>query len=269
MTQETLSEIDLDGFVRLAKDGARTLYLIDVRSITEFKTGHLPGAVHAWSGQAAQAADLTMGVRRARVVLSDDTGLRAAMAAIWLRAMGYEVYVLRETNPSALPTNWRIQAPVLPTTKRLPAASATDVHQQLSTPGVGLIDLRGSQDFRKAHATGSTWATRARLSSVRAFGRVFLLAEDVVQASYTAEDLSAMGVQVMGLVEDGFKAWQAAGLPVESSPNLPAEEDCIDFLFFVHDRHDGNLESARRYLEWETGLIAQLDQQERSSFQLS
>ncbi len=269
MAQEAIAEVDTEGFVRLAQDGSRTLYLIDVRSITEFKNAHLPGAVHAWSGQAAQAADLTMGVRRARVVLSDDTGLRAAMAAIWLRTMGYEVYVLRETNFSALPRDWRIQAPGLPTAKKLPIASATEVHQQLSTPGVGLIDLRGSQDYRKAHATGSTWATRARLSSVRASGRVFLLTEDVVQASYTAEDLNAMGVQVMGLVEGGFKAWQAAGLPTESSPNLPMDEECIDFLFFVHDRHDGNLESARRYLEWETGLIAQLDEQERSSFQLS
>jgi hypothetical protein len=40
-------------------------------------------------------------------------------------------------------------------------------------------------------------------------------------------------------------------------------------LFFVHDRHDGNLDSARRYLEWETGLIAQLDPEEQQSFRLA
>jgi len=40
--------------------------------------------------------------------------------------------------------------------------------------------------------------------------------------------------------------------------------ECIDHLFFVHDRHDGNLDAARRYLEWETGLLDQLDDQERS-----
>jgi hypothetical protein len=47
-----------------------------------------------------------------------------------------------------------------------------------------------------------------------------------------------------------------------SSPTLPADSDCIDFLFFVHDRHDGNKDAARRYLEWETSLIAQLDEDE-------
>jgi predicted metal-dependent enzyme (double-stranded beta helix superfamily) len=32
----------------------------------------------------------------------------------------------------------------------------------------------------------------------------------------------------------------------------------------VHDRHDGNLESTRRYLEWELGLLDQLDEQKRT-----
>ena len=41
----------------------------------------------------------------------------------------------------------------------------------------------------------------------------------------------------------------------------------MDFLFFVHDRHDGNMDAARRYLEWETGLLSQLDEQERGILQ--
>jgi hypothetical protein len=36
----------------------------------------------------------------------------------------------------------------------------------------------------------------------------------------------------------------------------------------VHDRHDGNKEAARRYLAWETGLVAQLDAKEISAFRL-
>jgi hypothetical protein len=61
---------------------------------------------------------------------------------------------------------------------------------------------------------------------------------------------------------------RAAGLPVAATPELPADGDCIDYLFFVHDRHDGNKEAARRYLAWETGLVAQLDAQERAAFRL-
>jgi hypothetical protein len=37
----------------------------------------------------------------------------------------------------------------------------------------------------------------------------------------------------------------------------------------IHDRHDGNLESVKRYLEWEQGRMAQLDDEERAVFQLT
>jgi hypothetical protein len=49
---------------------------------------------------------------------------------------------------------------------------------------------------------------------------------------------------------------------------LASENRSIDYLFFVHDRHDGNLAAARAYLEWETNLLQQLDQQEQSIFHL-
>jgi hypothetical protein len=37
----------------------------------------------------------------------------------------------------------------------------------------------------------------------------------------------------------------------------------------IHDRHDGNLESVKRHLEWEQGRMAQLDDEERAVFQLT
>ena len=62
--------------------------------------------------------------------------------------------------------------------------------------------------------------------------------------------------------------WLAAGLPVVSTPDLPSDAEAIDYLFFVHDRHDGNLEAAQRYLDWETGLIAQCAPDELAVFRL-
>jgi hypothetical protein len=64
-------------------------------------------------------------------------------------------------------------------------------------------------------------------------------------------------------------AWASSGLAVETSPDDPPDAERIDFLFFVHDRHDGNLDAARRYLAWETGLVDQLDEDERASFRLA
>jgi 3-mercaptopyruvate sulfurtransferase SseA len=70
------------------------------------------------------------------------------------------------------------------------------------------------------------------------------------------------------LLEGGFSAWAAAGYPTESTPHDPPDNECIDYLFFVHDRHAGNREAMKQYLAWETGLIAQLDEQDRKAFRV-
>jgi hypothetical protein len=53
-------------------------------------------------------------------------------------------------------------------------------------------------------------------------------------------------------------------------PGIGAHDaDCIDYLIFVHDRHDGNRQAARRYLAWETQLVSQLGESELSSYRLA
>jgi 3-mercaptopyruvate sulfurtransferase SseA len=94
------------------------------------------------------------------------------------------------------------------------------------------------------------------------------MADDPEVAALAALDLAELGLQAR-LLDGGMAAWRAAGLPVEASPDRPAPEEAIDFLRFVHDRHDGNLEASRQYLAWEQGLIAQLDRAERTEFRLA
>lgn len=269
IASEQLTVLDAQAFASLADDPTRTLYLVDVRSAEEYAQSHLPGAEHAWSGQIAQAADLTMGVRRARVVLSDDTGMRAALAALWLRALGYEPYILRETRADALPAAWRRNSPVLPSVPTLAQVAASELADALRLGQVNLVDLRASQAFRKRHVQGARWAIRARLQDLPADRELVLVADDAVAAAYAAQDLRDLGSVVRGLLAGGPVDWEAGGLTLAASPNVPPDADCIDFLFFVHDRHDGNLDAARRYLAWETGLMAQLDGAERGSFQLA
>jgi hypothetical protein len=60
----------------------------------------------------------------------------------------------------------------------------------------------------------------------------------------------------------------AAGLDWIATPNEPTDAQSIDYLFFVHDRHDGNKAAARQYLAWEMNLLAQIDEQERGAFKL-
>jgi rhodanese-related sulfurtransferase len=78
----------------LEADTTRTLYRFDVRPVEDYAAGHISGFRHYPGGQLVQEIDVAAPVRGARILLSDDRGVRADMTASWLAQMGWEVYVL-------------------------------------------------------------------------------------------------------------------------------------------------------------------------------
>ncbi len=72
----------------------RTLYRFDVRSGDDYAGGHIPGFRHYPGGQLVQEIDMAAPVRGARILLTDNMGVRADMTASWLSQMGWETYVL-------------------------------------------------------------------------------------------------------------------------------------------------------------------------------
>jgi rhodanese-related sulfurtransferase len=252
--------VDARAVAAMAVDSDRTTYLFDVRSAPEAEADPLP-AVHAPSGQLVQATDQWVGVRHARLVLCDDSGLRAALAAFWLKQLGYEPFVAVIDNAlRGLPP---ASSPEIPTraTRLAPENALCRLDQAL------LLDLRSSMDYRREHVPGAVWSVRPRLPAVR--GRdVIIVADEPAVADMAALDLAECGARSVALAEGGLPALVAAGATVEPSPAVPCDADAIDHLFFVHDRHDGNLDASRRYLAWETGLVAQFDAPERQEFRL-
>ena len=249
-----------------AGDGSRSLFLCDVRTPEEFAARTLPGAQHTPGGQLMQAGDQYVGVRGARLVLFDDDGVRAPTIAHWLRQMGHEASVLE----GGLASGLSLAPAAAPTAPALATIDAEALSARLAQGDVALVDLRPSMQFRAGHIPQARWSIRPRLAQdVKSETRqLVLVADDAALAAWAAaSELAGLSPAPL-LLEGGMAAWRDAGLPVQATPALPADADCIDYLFFVHDRHDGNKEAARRYLAWETGLVAQLDAQERSAFRL-
>ena len=243
---------------------ALTTYVLDVRSAEEFAARTLPGATHAPGGQLLQATDQTLGTRKARVILLDDDGVRAPVTAVWLTRLGWQVATVEGGIDASLSLSHR-PAPAethpLPriTTQALPTWSREQVPQ--------LVDLQSSAAWQQEHAAGAVWGIRPRLGqlSFSADHPILLLTPDAATAQLAAIDLREAGYSdiAWALAQD----WTDAGLQVECNTPL-ADSERIDYLFFVHDRHDGNLDAARQYLEWETGLIAQAAPDELGVFQL-
>jgi rhodanese-related sulfurtransferase len=235
-----------------------------VRTPEEFAAGSLPGAQHTPGGQLMQAGDQYVGVRGARLVLFDNDGVRAPTIASWLRQMGHDASVLE----GGLASGLSLAPAAAPTAPALKTIDAQSLSARLAQGDVALFDLRGSMQFRAGHIPQARWSIRPRLAA-DAKGetrQIVLVADDAALAAWAAA--SELAGHAPLLLEGGMPAWRAAGLPIQATPVLPADADCIDYLFFVHDRHDGNKEAARRYLAWETGLVAQLDAQERAAFRL-
>lgn len=78
----------------LEAQAGRTLYRFDVRAEEEYAAGHIAGFRHYAGGQLVQEVDMAAPVRGARIVLTDDRGVRADMTASWLAQMGWETFVL-------------------------------------------------------------------------------------------------------------------------------------------------------------------------------
>jgi rhodanese-related sulfurtransferase len=146
--------------------------------------------------------------------------------------------------------------------------ASVDNLPSLLAQGAAIVDLRPSLDYRSAHLEGAIWSIRPAIQQLGLErDRPVMLIGAKPEVELAAYDLKRDGFKAgLHWLQSGPAEWRDAGLAIIVTPDSPPDAACIDFLFFVHDRHDGNMEAARRYLEWEQGLIEQLDAQERAEF---
>ena len=263
MARYTIPKVDGARLAEWGRDETRTLYLFDVRTEEEFLAGHLKGMTHAPGGQLVQATDHWIAVRGARIVLGDDTGLRSAITALWLRAMGHDAYVL-DVDAAAAGSD-PAPAPVPDPGPDVPVVHPGELTRAQSGGGA-LLDLRSSRKFLASRIEGARWAIRPHLGrmGLEAGTDAVLCTDEPGVAALAAMDLRNLGLARISRLAGGPQEWRSAGIDVNSDPGALTEEERIDQLFFVHGRHDGDLEAARQYLEWETALLARLDAQEKS-----
>ncbi len=254
-----------------AEKDNRTLYIFDVRDTSEYTKGHFPGAISAPGGQLVQSADAWMATRGARVVLIDDTGVRATMTAHWLLQMRWDVFVL--SDPGDLSETDAAASRMLGLDAlMIEKIETADLAAELKADTAVVIDVDLSLDYREAHLPGALWSPRPRIAdTIRALPsdrKIVLYSEHETRALLAVPDARAATDSPVYVLRGGREAWKAAGLPTEASPETPKDANCIDFLFWVHDRHSGNQDSMRAYLAWEEQLPAQIEADGDAQFKI-
>ncbi|MFT8717921.1 rhodanese-like domain-containing protein [Acetobacter sp.] len=247
----------------LEKDQDRTLYRLDVRTPEEYEADHLTGFRSAEGGQLIQATDEWVGVRHGTIVLTDTDGVRARMTAHWLRQLGWqEVYVLDDWTglPHATGPEPVLLAKPLPS---VAALNSDELASALSGPQAPLLlDLATSPIFRKAHIPGASFilpsdiATNNRVMEAR---DIVLTSPDGVAAHIAAVHLAEIGIEAR-ILEGGTNGWKASGRLVETglSENNRLSAP-IDVYKRPYEGTDNAHAAMQAYLDWEFGLVAQLE----------
>jgi rhodanese-related sulfurtransferase len=269
-----VKRITADQFRPWRLDPTRSTYFFDIRTPEEFAKNPSPGARHAEGGQLVQATDLYVGVLHARIVLFDTDGIRAPLIGSWLAQMGYEICLLAREEALSAHEIKPLHEDKLET-RQLPELMPDEF---CALDGAVItIDLRPSMAYRAGHIRGSVWSTRSRLRDCvdaqsallgQASAPIVLVASNPGIAALAASELSAAQLQRSRCIIADSATLARYGKNIDATPDHPANADCLDYLFFVHDRHNGNKLAATQYLQWEQNLVSQLDQQERSSFKI-
>lgn len=250
-----------------SESDTRTLYVLDVRTPDEFEAGHLADARLAPSWDVAPWTFRHVGTHNARIALVDNDTVRATVAASWIAQIGWgEVFVVENALDGedllTGPTRNDVDAPA-------DGYSVVSVDELRAATDSTIIDVAPSPAYRTGHIPGAAFAIRARLSAgdVPGSGPITLTSEDSLLARFAAADLAASTDRQVQVLDGGTKAWETAGHELESGTEnwLHPHEDVVPSGWRETDL-ESRKAGFRRYLSWELGLVAELEQDDTVPF---
>ena len=241
-------------------------YLIDVRSESEYQSGHLPGSLNIPGGQAVQRADDFIAVRNAKIIFISNQSARAVMAAYWYRQMGFRDVQVVSGGLAA----WRREGGSVTTgaenhepfgleeaKKSVRLLTPSDASTLLKRSSVVILDVGSSLNYEAAHLPGAKWMSRGWLElklpdyvSDRTQA-ILSSCPDGAHSIFAGRGLVKCDYSNVHVLDGGVRAWIAAGFPAERglSSCLTETSDVV-----LSPSIKGNKEDMQRYLDWELKL---------------
>jgi rhodanese-related sulfurtransferase len=254
----------------LERASSETVYLVDVRTASEYANGHIPGFQWFPGGQAVQRSDEVAVVKNCPIVFACDGKARATIAASWYRQLGHqEVYAVaggvtawtaagKEMESGASAESFLGLAEAQ---GQVRSVSPQDLDLELkqeraANPAEAVIFVDTSADFARGHVPGTRWAPRGWLE-LQIGGLVPAKETPVTvtcgngqNSTLAAATLQALGYSDVSVLAGGMAAWRQAGRPEETglSGVMSPPTD------LVPSGPDRNYADMMNYLRWETAL---------------
>ena len=258
--------IDIPKAQELILDEKRSTFIFNVTNSKMNKyldplIRHVPG------GQLVQATDKYIGVWRSTLILVDDGDcVRAGTTAIWLKKMGFNVFILKDSLSQT--SKLKFNTEVFFKSGKLNILETADLKNQLNTT---FYDIRSSKDFIKQRIKNSIWLNRSNFhkENIKENDQILLITDNYDKAGLIAQDIKDLN---LGCSIKVFK-WnehELKNLPnfFDQELKILSDNDCIDFNFHTYQRHEGNKSHAEQYLKWEIDLIDRMDTQELKFFRI-
>jgi rhodanese-related sulfurtransferase len=259
-----VKRITLAGLNQLLYDPTRTTYRFDVRLNDAYQQGHLPGFTRVEGGQLVQETDHYASVRGARIVIYDDNGTRSNMSASWLAQMNWEVYVLDDVTPqqlteTGLPAKDLAPLPELTSNDFIDAEQLTNL---ISTSKVKVLDLVTGKAYVNGHIPGASFVLRSQfkeaIEQLPDNLTYVLTSSDSLAAAFALPEFKALSKAKVLLLKGGTNAWTDSGFELEKGEtNLVSP--IIDRYKRPYEGTDSPAEAMQAYLDWEYGLVDQLE----------
>jgi rhodanese-related sulfurtransferase len=237
---DTLSPPQLDAM----RAHSGSFALLDVREAGEYNAAHIPDSSLVPRRQIEFRLQRLLPFTGTRVVLYDDDGRRAALAAATLERMGYTSVSVLEGGvnrwaASGYPTEWGMNVfskdfgEGVSVRHRIPELTADELHQrQQSGEKLLIVDTRTPEEFRRASIPGGRSVPSAELP-LRFYdilkgqegATIVVNCAGRTRSIIGARTLQRMGFSNVYDLRNGTSGWVLAGLELESGSDRVALPD--------------------------------------------
>jgi rhodanese-related sulfurtransferase len=166
-----------------------------------------------------------------------------------------------------------VWTPTLPPLPEVPAVDAALLEAWLGTGSARVVDVDTSTRFRAGHVPGAVWVMPAALPSADVLdrlgrpSRIILTSTDGTMATFVADDLPDIDGTDIAVLTDGTEGWARSGRPLAVGP-AGLLSPPVDVYRRPYEGTDVTPDAMRAYLDWEYGLVDQLERDGTHGFRV-